>query len=324
LIYASNLYEMNLIRPVERGCDLLKIVSGYSTAAMAFKHINQGLGLNPNLRVQLIVGMCKNDGLSLSNHRGFNKLARDDFKGRFTCGYVFNNRPVHSKAYIWYQGSDFSTSYVGSANYTQNAFLGGNRELMVESKDIEICSYFEVIERDSIHCDDPEAEHLIQIYRDQRYRQLLKHQDEIDDKGTVFPDEKRNLEHVRVSFLTKDGSLPGTSGLNWGQRERREKNQAYIPLKSDVYDSDFFPPTKMHFTINTDDNKTLIATRAQQNGKAIHTPHNNSLIGEYFRMRLGLPNGAFVQKEDLIRYGRTDVDFYKIDDETYYMDFSVG
>ena len=80
----------------------------------------------------------------------------------------------------------------------------------------------------------------------------------------------------------------------------------------------------MHFTINTDDNKTLIATRAQQNGKAIHTPHNNSLIGEYFRMRLGLPNGAFVQKEDLIRYGRTDVDFYKIDDETYYMDFSVG
>jgi hypothetical protein len=80
----------------------------------------------------------------------------------------------------------------------------------------------------------------------------------------------------------------------------------------------------MHFTINTDDNKTLIATRAQQNGKAIHTPHNNSLIGEYFRMRLGLPKGAFVQKEDLIRYGRTDVDFYKVDDENYYMDFSVA
>lgn len=58
-------------------------------------------------------------------------------------------------------------------------------------------------------------------------------------------------------------------------------------------------------------------------GAGIETPHNNSLIGEYFRNRLGLPNGAFVKKEDLIRYGRTDVTFYKIDDENYYMDFSV-
>jgi hypothetical protein len=44
-------------------------------------------------------------------------------------------------------------------------------------------------------------------------------------------------------------------------------------------------------------------------------------LGEYFRHRLGLPSGALVTKEDLIRYGRTDVEFYKIDDETYYMNF---
>jgi hypothetical protein len=35
-----------------------------------------------------------------------------------------------------------------------------------------------------------------------------------------------------------------------------------------------------------------------------------------------LANGAFVKKQDLERYGRTDVVFYKIGDE-YYMDFSV-
>ena len=28
-------------------------------------------------------------------------------------------------------------------------------------------------------------------------------------------------------------------------------------------------------------------------------------------------------EEDMEHYGRTDVDFYKIDEETYYMDFSV-
>lgn len=80
----------------------------------------------------------------------------------------------------------------------------------------------------------------------------------------------------------------------------------------------------VHFTVLTDDNKVLICTRAQQNGKAIHTPHNNSLIGEYFRHRLGIPYGHSVTKEHLLSYGRTDIDFYKIDDETYSMDFSVS
>jgi hypothetical protein len=313
----------NLIKPIEGGCDGLKIISGYSTAAMAFKHLVHGLDLNPKLSIQLVVGMCRSDGMSLSNHRGFVKLVTDDFKGRFACSYVFNNRPVHSKAYIWFRGSDFVESYIGSANYTQNAFFGGNRELMVSSTDAGISDYFGLVDRDSIFCDNPEAEHLVQIYRDQRYRQNLRRQDEIDDSGSVFPDEKRNLEHVNVSFLAKDGTLPSTSGLNWGQRDGREKNQAYIPLKADVYSTEFFPPNTIHFTINTDDNKSLIATRAQDNGKAIHTPHNNSLIGEYFRIRLGLPSGAFVNKSDLENYGRTDIDFYKIDDETFYMDFSV-
>jgi hypothetical protein len=37
---------------------------------------------------------------------------------------------------------------------------------------------------------------------------------------------------------------------------------------------------------------------------------------------LGLANGAFVTRNDLERYGRTDVIFYKVGDE-YYMDFHV-
>jgi hypothetical protein len=73
----------------------------------------------------------------------------------------------------------------------------------------------------------------------------------------------------------------------------------------------------------TDDGKELICVRAQDNGKGLHTTLNNSLMGEYFRYRLGLPSGSFVRKKDLLKYGRTDVDFYKIDDETYLLDFSI-
>lgn len=51
----------------------------------------------------------------------------------------------------------------------------------------------------------------------------------------------------------------------------------------------------------------------------IHTILENVRMGKCFRCRLDLPNGAFITKDDLLRYGRTDVDFYKIDDETYFM-----
>ena len=66
----------------------------------------------------------------------------------------------------------------------------------------------------------------------------------------------------------------------------------------------------------------MILRIEQQNNKAITTPARNSDLGEYFRNRLGLANGAFVTREDLDRYGRTDVIFIKLDEETYYMDFS--
>ena len=86
--------------------------------------------------------------------------------------------------------------------------------------------------------------------------------------------------------------------------------------------STFFPDRGVEFTVLTDDNMTLICTRAQDAAKAIETPQNNSLIGLYFRRRMGLISKALVTKQDLIDYGRTNVTFYRIDPETYIMDFA--
>ena len=60
----------------------------------------------------------------------------------------------------------------------------------------------------------------------------------------------------------------------------------------------------------------------QQRNKALTTPLSNAELGEYFRYRLGLGNGDFVREEDLAKYGRTDVEFIKYDDETYFMNFA--
>ena len=46
-------------------------------------------------------------------------------------------------------------------------------------------------------------------------------------------------------------------------------------------------------------------------------------MNSHFGLRLGIANGNAVTMEYLEKYGRTDIDFYKIDEENYYMDFSV-
>lgn len=318
----TDLFNSVLIEPAKAECNRLCIVSGYATAAMAFNHLNTLRTLGSEVDVELILGMCAQDGLSQTNHRGFQQLVDRDFPGVFKCSYIINSPPVHSKVYIWFKDNIPFTAYTGSANYTQTAFLSNQREFMAKCSPVECFEYFESLYDDTIYCNHLEAEDMVRVYNDQTYNRLLRQKiisEDDDPEDSILC----GLPHVRVSLLDRSGKLPGRSGLNWGQRPEynREPNQAYIRLPLDICRTDFFPAKEIHFTLQTDDNKVLICTRAQANGKGIQTPHNNSLIGQYFRNRLGLPSGALVKKEDLLSYGRTHVDFYKIDEETYFMDF---
>jgi hypothetical protein len=250
------------------------------------------------------------------------------FAGNFLCSYLTELPSVHSKLYAWFKDDQPVCGFVGSANYTQNAFGKNQREIMTDSDPKEGLDYFQQLIPQTIYCNHLEAENLIQIYNERHFQRVERERETIRQEeaniivATVEPGLV-GLPCVRLSFLDKKGHVPKSSGLNWGQRSNREPNQAYIGVPSSIYNTDFFPDRKVQFTVLTDDEKILICTRAQDNGKAIHTPHNNSLIGEYFRNRLGVANGAAVGLDDLLGYGRTDVTFYKIDDETYYMDFSV-
>lgn len=321
----ANLFGEVLIKPIAEGADKLLIVSGYATSAMAFHHLEEIKQTKKIVDIELIVGMTVQDGLSLANHRGFQKLSAET--AHFQCSYLGKRPAVHSKVYLWLKDNSPLTGFTGSANYTQNSFLRVQREALSECDAKAALEYFCSLAPDTIYCDHPETEDFVQIYRERQ--KLLKSRKQADAEREEQLEEVSDLENlsalkkVCVSFLSRNGDLPQTSGLNWGQREGREPNQAYIKLPAEVYHTDFFPERTIHFTVLTDDNRVLVCTRAQDNGKAIHTPHNNSLLGEYFRNRLGVPNGGAVQTSHLTAYGRHDVCFYKIDDETYFMDFSI-
>jgi hypothetical protein len=323
-----DLFDEVLLHPARDGANKLYIVSGYATAAMAFHHVELLMEHNQEVDVELIIGMSPIDGISQINHRGFQELMQQQNERRFSCSYLIELPPVHSKVYSWFRDEQPMFGFVGSANYTQMAFGNNQREVMTPSDPQLGLEYFQRLIPQTIYCNNLDAENIVQIYdarnvdRFRRERAVIQEQ----DPGNVpMVPSIIGLANVQISLLDKNGNLPPRSGLNWGQRPEvhREPNQAYIKLPSTIYNTDFFPNRTIQFTVLTDDGRVLICSRAQDNGKAIHTPQNNSLMGEYFRNRLGLPNGAFVTLNDLLRYGRTNVTFYKIDNETYYMDFST-
>ncbi len=324
MIY-ENLYYETLIKPYKEGANELHIVSGYATSAMAFHHIEEIKNIGNDINISLIVGMCPSDGLSFSNHKGFLSIMNSDNSKYFTCSYIFKLPPVHSKLYIWHKDGKLYKSFIGSANYTQNAFSLKQREILAEIKDTNVIDYYNILESESIYCDHVDTEDLIRIYNDKNYYQRHKHEEDVTEAKLNKFIDTNGVESVTISLLTRSGDIQSKGGLNWGQRPGRNPNQAYIQLPPEVYRSDFFPKKPIHFTVVTDDSKILICTRAQKDddGQAIETPHNNSLIGEYFRNRLGLANGEFIKKEHLESYGRTDVTFYKFDDENFLMDFSI-
>ncbi|MBK34430.1 MAG: restriction endonuclease [Gemmatimonadetes bacterium] len=315
------LFDSVLLQPALGGADTLYVVSGYATPAMAYEHFSS---LERPFRVNLIVGMCPRDGIGRGNHLGFQRLSAEDKPDHFSCRYLVEPPPAHSKVYAWSRGTNPEKGFSGSANYSLNAFGTDQRETISEDDPLECLDYYNRLLSETRDCCDEDIEDLINIYDEIRSGSRARDQHDVpmaEDRGNQ-PDY--GTESVTLSFLDRSGNLPGRSGLNWGQRPEynRDPNQAYIRVPVDVQRSGFFPERSRHFLVRTDDERIILCTRAQDNGKAIESPEDNSVLGLYFRNRLGVAPGRLVTKEDLLHYGRTDVVFYKIDEENYYMDFS--
>lgn len=325
----DDLFNKILIQPYESlNAKEIYIVSGYATPAMVFKHFNE----TPDIKVNLLIGMAKNGGLNRQTHSAFKAMVQNDFAGKFNCKYLNLSTGVHSKIYGWFNtNGDGITGFLGSANYSLNAFTDRQKEAMTQENPHFIFDYYSKMEESSINCiNDDEIEEFFTLKSGKEIRGF-------NLEPTAKPDLLRSfstkgltegVDYIKLSLVTDNKGplrVPEKSGLNWGQRPEhgREPNQAYIPIPINIQKSDFFPELKIPFIIYTDDNQFLDCVRAQGDyGKGLHTYRNNSILGKYFRKRIGVQDGAMVHLDDLIKYGRTDVTIFKIDNENYMMDFS--
>jgi len=307
----ENLYEKILSSPLKDGANQLYILSGYASATFTKKHLEDCLRINSSLKINLIIGMKRK---STADHDAFVDLIKK-YPKNFS-GYYFQGKPeIHSKVYAWFKNDTPLSGFSGSANYSQYGFfekMQGNQ--MHEDSSEEIHKYFNSKLTDAIKIETYEPSHEEKIDTD-----VLS--------GSLLPGKIEWIENdisVRISLLSSNGELPTRSGLNWGQRpeHNRDPNQAYLSIRQSARKEGFLPEKGFTFTLLTDDKRTLDCTVQQDGRKAISTTNDNSELGLYFRKRLGVPSKKMVYKKNLDNYGRTDFLLKKINDETFFLDFS--
>lgn len=310
-LYSEKIAEEIFLLPLNTGADHLCILVDEASPSMASwllayyeKHKVSGI------QIDLMIGSTSQKGILRIYHEYFKSIQKQHSGNsavKFTCSYLYGAVPQYSNSYIWLQNNTPICAFGGRIDFLQSSILMTPQILPeILSPDASYSVYSSCIDC-SAHCRYQEIEELVCI-----------------TENGIDKAVSQSADKVTLTLLKARGNETGKkSGLNWGQRKGRNPNEAYIPVPRAIAKSGFFPLNEQHFMAVTDDNILLLFRVEQQGDKAITTPESNARLGEYFRKRLNLPNGEYVSKYNLEQYGRTDVEFYKIDDEQFYMNFSV-
>ncbi|MEH7569886.1 restriction endonuclease PLD domain-containing protein [Priestia megaterium] len=313
-----NIYHDLIKIPYLQNRRKLRVLTGYASSSFVY-HL---LETYRDLQIDLIIGMAKKDGINIWDHNEYIRLANET--ERLQVYYYTGHPAIHTKALLWDDINLLGNkiSFAGSANFTWNGFKD-QQELMVNANPSEIETVMNI--DNLINAADPNVNKKINLLYKRESEHRNKSTENTDDIDTAEIRKRiENKPYVDLSLkILNKNQIHEKSGLNWGQRPGREPNQAYLPVPMQVHRQNpgFFPEKEVEFTILTDDGENIICVMAQDNRKAIQSCRNNSILGKYFRTRLGVPLGQKVELNDLKKYGRDYIRLYKIDGYTYFSDY---
>lgn len=308
-----DLYNDVIKKPYDSGYRELNVITGYASAAF-LHHVMENLN---EVKIKIIIGMIKKDPISIWDHNEFVRLSKNT--GRLKVFYYNDAPPIHAKICYWASDANRKGAvFAGSANFSWNGFRD-YKEVMVKAP-AQLFNQLHPDERLLKECTDKD---VFEAFEMRYHKSASENGIDTDAIGALASGKP----FVQLPLTQRhDDEVHGRSGLNWGQRDGREPNQAYIPIPREIHRKHpgFFPPAKEEFNLLTDDGENFICTIAQAGDKAIHTKYDNSILGKYFRRRLGVPYGSRIKTEHLVSYGRKSVQIYKIDARTFYLEFKRG
>lgn len=346
--YIEDLYKKVIQEPAEY-FNYLKVVSGYASAGFLKKVIADF----PDHKVTLIVGMAPL-GISVKNHEEFKKICTSFPK--IKVFYQTETPPTHMKIYQWYFGESPGVSFIGSANFSEAGFLGQN-EILSPMIDIFSTLIEDILSR-SVFCLDEEVLSRIPLFEDiesikssseefisrkpVNYDMLLlnrNYDDNVFKSKEKKTHNKVNLKkmllnnlrltpynHITVELMLKDDPHWESKALNVWTRPHNTKSDSYINIertnKLGETKWDFFS-RNADIQVISDDDTQWIVRRAGEYGKELKVIEGISFY-EYFSHRLGITEERSLSYKDFYNYGRTNVDFYKLNENQYLLDFSLN
>ena len=317
MIY-KDLFRKVLVEPARRDqVNRLLVLSGYASPTMVLHHTEILSKLNLEINIELIIGMSIETEIGTKPHIDYQLISKEGInQNSFKCFFLTQGTPVHSKIYIWCNNSRPIIAYQGSPNYTINGF--GSRQINIVEKvpPYSALQFYRMIKRRTTNCLSSNV--MRKVANHERNYSTITLRNRISDSINT-----KKLPSIKLPLTTLKGDVGRRSGLNWGNRPNRRKNEAYLRIPIEVAKSSFFPELGTPFNVVTDDHSSFICAVAQQQSKALHTPLDNTLLGIYFRKRMGLNLQEVVRLEHLVNYGRKDVTIFKINDENYFLDFAA-
>lgn len=321
----EQLFPTVLVEPALRGADELRILSGYASPECARRHMMVLSSLGLSVNICLIVGMSGESGVDVDVHRKWLDLLDEGASSaNFDLRYMPRGTSDHSKTYVWLKDGEAFAAWTGSANYSERGFgLSGETrvETLTPVSPVEALRVLDEALARAVLATEAQRDALVDFFR---VSQVEVHEPSTPTAVELVFDS--HLPRVSLPLVqVRSGEVHNAgAGLNWGHRGSRNRAEAYIPVPRDVQESGFFPPPGVRFAVRTSDGREMVMVRAQQNGKALETPNDNSILGTYFREKLGLALDAFVETADLVRFGSKHVDFTRLPDDTYVLEFEPG
>ena len=274
-----------------RPCTSLKIITAFTDCERISTHmisIAEGMKNNrlmKGISVEIILGMTKSS-LSQKKHEDICRLIGfiNSSKGmpKVSCRYICDGPEVHSKVYVWtYHDEQVGelprVAYIGSLNYTMNAFYK-RRESVSLCNLFEASNYYKTLSKDTIDCFDSTVSEKLKNVANNTADNF--EEPDNSEKDYLVYDAETPVDTLKVSLLRSDGSDTGYgSGINWGIRKngtRRDQNQAYIPYNRHDKKEGFFPDKKNSedenypmFKVITKDFGSFHMRIAQQGQKAL-------------------------------------------------------
>ena len=283
---------------------------------------------------RLLIGMAFYEGLSEKKYNAAMELNSTLGKLNDNSGvYLTNGRRYHGKVYHFQKDSQ-SIVYVGSSNFSTSGTktnIECTLPIKTSEQKVEILKFIKELYSPDYSIKIDKAGDIISSKRKSAFSTVQNQWDKLQkyDPKSI---SKNNLPKLVLS-LTRIVDKP-MSNLNvyFGKGRENKKTGVIKPrpwyeveliANRDLNSKDDYP--KGDFIAYTDDGYIIPMRTSGTNYKNIRSKKSLQILGMWLKSKLeksgALKKYEAVTRETLIEYGKDEIEFYKIKEGKYYMEF---